>query len=126
PPWTLLAGAGLGQVFLVTADADGAALGVGGALGAQRAVGAGVAELGDPVAGPVSADRDGDPVGARHRVVLGVHIEVVLAEPASGRDRVLGLDARLDVVLVEQLEELAGAVGVVAVHGRPVGEGVLT
>src|SRR5690606_17710516 len=75
PPWTLLAGAGLGQVFLVTADADGAALGVGGALGAQRAVGAGVAELGDPVAGPVAADRDGDPVGARHRVVLGVHIE---------------------------------------------------
>jgi hypothetical protein len=52
-----LAGAGVGEVLLVAAGVDGAALRGGGALRPQRAVGAGVAERREAVPVAVTPDR---------------------------------------------------------------------
>ena len=58
-----LAGVGVGQGLLVRADADRAPAGGGGALGAQRALGAGRGEVGGAATGAGRADRGGDPAG---------------------------------------------------------------
>jgi hypothetical protein len=70
----------------------------------------------------VAADRRGGPVGAGDGVTVEVDVEGVLGEPSAAPGRRLGLAARLDVVVIKVVEELARAVGAVAVYDEPVRE----
>ena len=91
PLGVLLLMAGVGETLLVATDSDGAAaLGVG-ALLAQRAVSAGVGEVGDPVAVGVAADGDCDTGRARDCVAVEVDGEAVLGEQPACRGGRLGL-----------------------------------
>ena len=78
-----LAGAGVGEGLLVRANADRAPAGGGGALRAQRAVGAGRREVGGAAAGAGRADRGGDPARAGDGAGAEVDAEPVLAEQAA-------------------------------------------
>lgn len=110
--------AGLGQALLVATDLD-AAPGTGvGALRPQRAHGAGLPEVGGPVSVLASSDRGVLPVGAGHRVAVEVDVELVFGELARRGVRGLGLAVRLDVGLGQDVLELPGAVGGVAVDVR--------
>jgi hypothetical protein len=73
PVESLLLTAGIGEALLVATNADGASISGVGALGSQRTVGAGVAEIGDPVALGVAADGDGD--AGRAGDGVGVEVE---------------------------------------------------
>lgn len=118
PVGVLLLSARISERLLVAADPDGApAFGVG-ALGSQRARGASVAEVGDAVAVGVAADRHGHLVGAGDRVGVEVDGEAVLGEQPSRRGGRLGLATRVDALFGEMVQELAGAVGGIAVDGR--------
>src|SRR6266508_5210006 len=125
PLGVLLLGAGIGEALLIAADSDGAApLGVG-ALGAERAGAAGVGEVGDAVSVATPPDPHGHLVGAGDGAIVEVDGEAVLGEEPAGGGGRLGLASRVDVVCGQPAEELAGAVGGVAIHGGRVGGGVL-
>src|SRR5207249_3855180 len=116
--------AGIGKTLLVAAHADGAPASRVGAVSSHRTVGAGLGESGDPVAVMVAVDVDGDLRWTGDGVIVEVNDEEVFGEqPARGGGR-LGLAARIDVVLNEMVQELAGAVGSVAIHPGPLDPGV--
>ncbi|MGH3523087.1 MAG: hypothetical protein ACRDU4_09730 [Mycobacterium sp.] len=92
------------------ADADGAPGRGGGALDAQRALGAGGPEVGGATAIGCRADRRG-PAGTANGAQAQVDVEAVFAEPATGRGRRLGLALRLDPGRTQSVMKLAGAVG---------------
>ena len=106
---------GLSEAALVPPDPDAAPTGGFGALGPQRAAGAGRPELRDP--GPVfaAADRRGLPGRAAHGVGVKINIEGVLGEQSVRGAGRLGLALGVDPGLGQPVLELPGAVGVVAV-----------
>src|SRR5215216_910651 len=121
PVRVVLLGAGLGETQFVATDADAAPSGGVGAVGSQRTVGAGVSEGGDAVAVAVAADRDGDTGRAGDGVGVEVDGEAILGEQPARRGGRLGLAARVDAVFGEVIQELAGAVGGVAVDSATIG-----
>ena len=82
-----LPGPGSGERGLVDADPDRAPARGGGALGAQLAGGARVSEAGEPASVTASADGDGDPGGAGHRVGVEIGLEAVFGEQTTRRRR---------------------------------------
>ena len=119
PVRVLLLLPGIGQALLVPTHGDRASVAGSGALRAQRAPGADVAEVGDAVAFGAAPDRRGLPGRACDDVTVQVDAELVFGEPASRCGRRLGLAPRGDVVACQGLVELTAAVGRVAVDDRP-------
>lgn len=111
-------GAGSGQESYVAAECDGPAPSRGGAVGAQRAVGASRFELGDAIAGFVASDGDFLAGGAGDCLGAQVDVKVVLAVTPARRDRRLGLAARVDAGPSQDIQEVSAAIGGVAVHLR--------
>src|SRR5450631_113158 len=111
---------GRGELLFVEPDADAAPGGCFGALLAQRAVRARVAETGGAGAGAVAPDRRGVPGRAGDGVMLEVDVELVLGEHRARGDRLLGLALGLDPTLFQILVERPGAIGAVAVDRRSV------
>src|SRR6202011_1170326 len=109
-----------GEAGLMGADGDGAAFPRGGALGCQRAGAAGRPEPGGPGVAFTAADADGHGNARRAGDGLAAEIdgEAVLREVAFHRGRRLHFDAGVDAGLFHLLEEVAGAVGGIAVARR--------
>jgi hypothetical protein len=119
PGRVCLADAGGGQPGLVRADGDRAAFFGGGALGGQWADAAGCGEPGSPGMAPGGGpDGHGDAGRAGDRLAAQVDGEAVLGEAAFDRGRRLAFDAVIDTGAVQPSDELAGAVGGIAVDSR--------
>ena len=112
--------AGGGQPGLVRADGDRAAAFGGGALGGQRAGAAGRAEPGLPGVAVTAAGPDGrgDARGAGDGLAIKIDGEPVLGKVTFHRRWRLHLDAAVDAGVFHALNQLAGAVGGIAVYRR--------
>jgi hypothetical protein len=118
PVRVLLPGSRGGELFLVDADADAAPGGGRGALLTQRAPRARRAEAGGTATVGTATDRRGAPGRAGDALLLKVDLELVLAEPAAGVGRLLGLALGVDPSPFQPIMESACAVSVVTIDAR--------